>query len=789
MKTSKNFFGKKLMCLPALPLLIFASLTLICVPADFCFAVNTRIFRQDTFAQFEKGETKDVVISSKGTVQLGLSNEIIVDKFDPNLFGSAPWSINCIAVSGSAVYFGTSPNGSIYSYSMGKLSKIYPKEISPFTAAKPAKDAPKNEPNAEPSQKDSQTANEPNKPLKANRPAAETDEYLTNEHIFAMSFDISGHLLAAVSGKNCRLLRLKSDKMETIFEPNDAKYIFAVAVDKKGDICLGTGPEGKIYRLDSFGKNPQVIYQARDKNILSLAVGDDGFLYAGSDERGLVYKINTKTKTASVLYDSDLPEIIALLWIKKGDLFAAATSAQIAAKQGRITTGPQMPGRPETQQQKTAEQSASETVRKLQIANTRRDAEEKRVQQPAAAPRGAKPAGASSVFKITPAGFVTEQFSETAVFFCMQEQAGKLLVGTGNDAQLFAVDIDSEQNTVCFKDRQASQITAVAVAGDDIFVGTANPARLIKVNKKFAKEGTFTSDLIDAGQPANWGKFQIDADIPAGCLIKVSARSGNVKDVNDPGFGDWSEPVEVTEPVQLSCPVGRFCQYRLTIKCDDGTTSPVIREVAVAAMIPNLAPKVESVTAARIETPGKEGFFKIDYRATDENNDKLVYKIDLRKIGTDVWIELKDQIETSPFEWDGKTVEDGRYEIKVTAGDEKSNTAATRLSDSRISDPVIVDNTPPVIEKSDIAINKKDVTIRLTAADRLTVIGKVAYTIDSSSDWVGTLPDDLVYDTTREDFTILIKDLKTGEHIIALKISDDVGNTMYKSFDVKITEK
>jgi hypothetical protein len=125
----------------------------------------------------------------------------------------------------------------------------------------------------------------------------------------------------------------------------------------------------------------------------------------------------------------------------------------------------------------------------------------------------------------------------------------------------------------------------------------------------------------------------------------------------------------------------------------------------------------------------------------------------------------------------------------VTASDEKSNTPATKLTDSRISEPVIVDNTPPVIEKSDIKINKKDATIRLTVADQLSIIGKVSYTIDSSSDWIGCLPDDLVYDSTRENFTILIKDLKTGEHIIALRISDDADNTMYKSFDIKVSQE
>ncbi len=802
MKIKRKFFlvlrraaGQiRLRCSPALPLCVFAWLILMGLCAEFCLAVSTKIFRHDSFTQFQKGKTKDVVISSKGIIQLGLSNETIVDKFDTDVSGLQPWSINCIAVNGSAIYFGTSPNGGIYSYSMGKLNKIYPREISPFKQARPAKDGSKDDTKPDSSQKDTLPAGEPNNAPKTDR-AVEPNEYLTNEHIFAMNIDISGHLLAAVSGKNCRLLRLKGDKMETVFEPNDAKYIFAVAVDKKGDIYLGTGPEGKVYKLDSFAKNPQVVYHARDKNILSLAVGDDGFVYAGSDERGLVYKINPRTKTASVLYDSDQPEITALLLTKKGVLYAAATSAQVVSRQGRFAAsaqGGQMAGRPEPApggQQKSAEQNADEPVRKLQIANMRKDVDEKKAQQPPAVPRGVRPAAASVVYKIMPAGFVTEQFTETAVFFCMTQQADKLLVGAGNEAQLFSVDIDSEQKAVSFEDEQASQITAVAASGDDVYLGTANPAKLIKVNKAFAKEGTYTSDLIDAGQPANWGKLQIDADIPTGCLVRVSARSGNVKDINDPGFNSWSEPVEITEPVQLSCPVGRFCQYQLTLKCDDGTRTPVIREVAVAATVPNLAPKVESVNVSRIESAGKEGFFKVDYKAGDENGDKLVYKIDLRRLGTEVWIELEDQTEQPFFEWDGRTVEDGRYEIRVTASDEKSNTPATKLTDSRISEPVIVDNTAPVIEKSDVQIDKKDITIKLTVVDQLSVVGKVSYTIDSNADWIGSLPDDLVYDTTREDFTILIKDLKVGEHIIALKISDDIGNTMYKSFDIKIAEK
>ena len=73
------------------------------------------------------------------------------------------------------------------------------------------------------------------------------------------------------------------------------------------------------------------------------------------------------------------------------------------------------------------------------------------------------------------------------------------------------------------------------------------------------------------------------------------------------------------------------------------------------------------------------------------------------------------------------------------------------------------------------------------ASDELSAISKLEYTIDSNSEWLSTVPDDLVYDTTNEAFTIRIdmkEDLPKGEHILAIKAADAVGNTTYKTYDV-----
>ncbi len=736
------------------------------VLSSACLAVSSKVTRHTSSTDLLKGRAEGVVISSRGTIQLGRSAETLIEEFED--LGDV-WSINSIVISGGTVYFGTSPNGGIYKYSLNKLTKIYPQEEDQEKPEEKPSDA--NEPEGE---------------------KVEAEEHLSNEHIFAMATDVSGRLLAGISGKKCRLCRFEAEKMEVIFEPNDAKYIFAITVDDSGSIYLGTGPEGKVYKLNSLGTKAQLIYDSLDKNILSLVSGEDGFIYAGSDSRGLVYKINPRTEKATVLYDSDQPEITALLFMNELDsLYAAGTSAKVVQAQTQFAAQRPSPGRPEAKEEKGKSSSQNEGGRELKIANTEKPSGAKPGQSPPQARKVAKLGQASYIYKVTKDGFVTNVFGEKVVFFCLAEEDGKLLVGSGNGAQLFSIEPAAEQEAVVYEDEQASQITAIAVAGEDVYLGTANPAKLIKLGDGLTSEGTYTSDLVDAGQPAKWGKLQLEAEIPQGCKVQIASRSGNVKDVNDPTFSQWTEPVEIAGPIQLECPLGRFCQYKLILRSEDGDKSPLIREIAVASTVPNLAPKVESVAVGRINKPGKEGVFNISYRAKDDNGDKLIFKIDFRKLGRTNWIELEDETDKPNFEWDGKTIEDGRYEVRITASDAKSNTSSTKLTSSRISEPVVVDNTGPVVKSitTSTVSNNLYKVFEIKVQDELSAIGKLEYTIDSNADWTGTVPDDLVYDTTDENFTIKIdtkENLPEGDHVLTIKVSDAVGNTTYKTFDINI---
>ncbi|MHC4759072.1 MAG: hypothetical protein ACYTE8_10475, partial [Planctomycetota bacterium] len=503
-------------------LLISTSMLLmyICFIPETCLAVTSKITRHNTYEYFSKGETKNVIIDSKGTVKLGLSAETIIEDFTKtDISGDyKPWSINSIVASSRAIYIGTSPNGGIYKYSMGRISKIYPKEDE----------------NNEESQKETESDEEQEQASDAND--VEAKEHLKNEHIFAMAMDVSGRLLAGISGNECKLVRFEKNEAVTIFEPEDAKYIFSIIVAEDGDIYVGTGPEGKIYRLGPFGQDPKLVFKSSDKNILSLSIGSDGLLYAGTDTRGLVYQIETKTDEVKVLYDSEQAEITSLLSAtlhNEPHLYAAGTSAKIAQKEIKFATSQPLAGRPE----KPAE-SKNTTESKgglnLKIPNTKSSSSGDGDSSKKAPAKPPKPSEASFIYKIDKDGYVTNIFTEKAVLFSLAKQNEKLLVGTGNSGVLFQVEPATEEKAEIYKDKRASQISAVTVDREDIYVGTANPAKFIKIAGSFSYEGTYMSDLIDGGQPTKWGKLQIEADIPSGCQVLMSCRSGNVKDVNDP---------------------------------------------------------------------------------------------------------------------------------------------------------------------------------------------------------------------------------------------------------------
>jgi len=58
--------------------------------------------------------------------------------------------------------------------------------------------------------------------------------------------------------------------------------------------------------------------------------------------------------------------------------------------------------------------------------------------------------------------------------------------------------------------------------------------------------------------------------------------------------------------------------------------------------------------------------------------------------------------------------------------------------------------------------------------------------VDSDDDYRPVLPEDLIYDSTRESWTATLRDLARGPHVVTLRFEDARGNTTYRSVTLEV---
>src|SRR5437764_14778917 len=102
-----------------------------------------------------------------------------------------------------------------------------------------------------------------------------------------------------------------------VFDTEQA-FIWSSAVDAAGNVYLGTGHDGRIYKVTPDGKGA-LLYDAPELDVTALVVGRDGALYAGTSPDGKVYRIGADGKT-DVYFDPPDKYIWSLAVLPDGAL-------------------------------------------------------------------------------------------------------------------------------------------------------------------------------------------------------------------------------------------------------------------------------------------------------------------------------------------------------------------------------------------------------------------------------------------------------------------------------------
>jgi WD40 repeat protein len=122
------------------------------------------------------------------------------------------------------------------------------------------------------------------------------------------------------TGNEGKVFRIDAQGKGSVFFDSAELEVHALALAPNGGLYVGTSPEGKIYKVDRNG-SATTFFNGEDKYIWALAVDAKGNVFAGTGDKGVIHKITPDGK-GSVFYKTNTTHITALAFDKSGNLLA-----------------------------------------------------------------------------------------------------------------------------------------------------------------------------------------------------------------------------------------------------------------------------------------------------------------------------------------------------------------------------------------------------------------------------------------------------------------------------------
>jgi len=812
------------------------SILLLAAPA---LAVSTSTWTQHNQEEFKKGTLENVVATNLGDLKLSRAVTTLLEQ-DPKIS-----SVNALAEGpDGTIYAGTGPEGVLLAIRQQKVTTAATIDgatsLTSLIASKSGKLLI-----GTAGEKGRVVVIE--KPDDKPRTLFEAEGV---QYVWAIQQTPDGNIYAG-TGPTGKLFEIKPDGSHKVLLDSGENNLLSLVSDGNDMLYVGTDPHGLVYRVNRKTGESFVLFNAPESEIGALALDHNGNLYAATSEAREEAFTPAANPSATEPHgrpeggetgvpipsqDPKQPSPPKLpnpnpgepnpipkhadktMWMGStvshrvfllADEMPATVLAPIPGgppKKHPPQPGPG-PGKPQPPGQPTPVPPGMENGEAAPPMN----------RQPAVNTTNAgepRPEG-NAVYKIDRDGFVTEIFRQPVLVLSMVEHQGTLLIATGSEGEIYQVNPAADETVVLAK-ADPKQITCLLPASDgNFYMGMANVGSIASMSSGFANKGTYTSPVMDATQISRFGKVQLRGSLPPGTTLNIATRSGNVKEPSEKGWSNWTKDVPAEEFLPITSPSARFLQYRLTFESKDGSTTPVVDDVTVAYQIPNLPPQIKSVrlTATAGAEPtgggppgiasypaaagGGENELRrvehnpqqiITWEASDPNNDALQYALYFRRAPAGPWILLKDKLTEPQFEWDTRTVADGRYQIKVVASDANANPPGQGKTASRVSDPILVDNTPPLIGDLKYAQKGNGVQFDFKIVDETSTVAACDYAVDSNRDWQMVLPVDNIFDSPEETMSFKVAALPPGQHQITLRATDAKGNQAFQTVFVTIKE-
>jgi hypothetical protein len=627
--------------------------------------------------------------------------------------------------------------------------------------------------------------------------------------IHAIVIDSKDQVYAATDPDG-KIYKIGSNGKAQLFYDPHQKYIWAMAFDAKGDLFVATGDQGEIHRVTPAGSG-SVFFKTEETHARSLVIDAQGNLIVGTEPGGLILRVSPAAQ-GFVLYQAPKREITAVAIDRDGAIYAAGVGNKTPAS----TPQPTNPA--------PAQLQVTPAAISVATVNPPRN-------PPPTLSQGASSvSGGSEVYRIDADGSPKKAWSnaQDIVYSITFDGQGRPLLGTGNRGSIYRLDSDAMSTLLI--DASPTQVTGFGRGRKgELYAVTGNIGRVYRIGPALEKQGTFESEVLDAGSFTYWGRIGYRGS----GRISVLTRSGNLNRPES-NWSAWAalqpdahEGTTLCESCgggRVTSPPARFLQYKIELSASASKPVSDLSEIDIAYLSKNVAPVVEEVetTPANYKFPTpvlsitpsnsltlpplgqhrgnsfssgsdlsssqtlsySKGFIGARWSASDENGDTLIYKVEIRGVKESTWRLLKDNVKEKYLSWDSTAFPDGEYVIRVSASDAPSNPRNQALEASLESDPFLIDNTPPQIMNLAATSSGNKIEVRFVARDARSDIDRAEYSINGG-EWLMAQPVTKLSDSPEEEYQLSLDRAAPGEQVIAVRVTDEFDNQAVDKVVVK----
>ncbi len=649
----------------------------------------------------------------------------------------------------------------------------------------------------------------------------------TTPFFWCQTVDSSDNLYIG-SGNEGNIIKVSREGKISTFFRSDELEVTALAVDASDNIYAGTSPQGRIYKISKNGDH-EILCEPEERYIWALAFDPKGNLFAATGERGLILKV-LKNGEYQVFFDSDEPHIVCLSFDGKGNLLAGSSGkgiiyrlapdgkgealfstgmqevSSIAALQSgtvlfsAIDRGTAEPGVEPLQLVLRELISTAQADRRIAESAAEEDTGKKFAATIEGMPLPEKKRAAeiprSIIFAISPDDEVERYLllQHEHVFTLCAGKDGKIYAGTGEPGMFYKLE-EKGQATLLAMFNEAHVTSIVTTRSSELSLITSNMGRAYRLSPDLENTGVFISKPLDAGMKSEWGKLSCILEHGEAASIEIYTRSGNTK-IPDSEWSAWSSPYSPYKSEKIQSPPARYLQMKINISSNTPADSAVLKSATIPYLPSNEPPEIKNLSTRKpgqkialsgrqesgsksLESQSKtveRGEIGISWEASDPNGDDLLFILSCKTEKQDVWTPIGETSDASHFLWKHSDIPDGIYSIMVKADDSRSNFSGEAKSVELISDPVIVDSTPPQLNVITKNLVGSISTIVVSARDATGIVQQLLFSANQKN-WTRVRSDDRICDSSEESFTLEVE-AKEGVPLFLKCIDDSLNESI-----------